>query len=135
MPRTTSSRVESILVSDYDGETDLTIYIESANSMTTDIAECAEENGTTLSATKLELIEAWLSAYFYALMDKPFVRKQTADASAEFQVAKDRSNNYLQGAMSLDPTGCLAALSSGNNAQAYWLGKPPSEQIDYVDRD
>ena len=43
--------------------------------------------------------------------------------------------------MGLDITGCLAKLNeeakTGKKIKAglTWLGKPPSDQIDYVDRD
>jgi hypothetical protein len=44
---------------------------------------------------------------------------------------------YGQTATRLDKSGCLAALATGERkvAGGVWLGRRPSEQTDYVDRD
>lgn len=136
MARTTSGKVQGILGNDYDDETPLEPYVDSANSLTTDVSECAIDRGVTLSAAKLELIERWLSAYFYTRMDPIYQSKSTAGASAGFvQDTTATPERYKAGAIALDPSGCLKSLLLGARARIHWLGKPVSEQTDYVDRD
>jgi hypothetical protein len=92
---------------------------------------CATNKGITLSSTTLELIERWLSAHYYTVMDPLYKSKNTGRAGASFN---DRS--YADTAKQLDTSGCLAAiLAGGNRVGVWWLGKPPSQQIPYADRD
>ena len=128
--RTTSDAVAAILAGHYDGETDLTAFIEAASSIADDVAACASSEGTSLSDVKLELIERWLSGHFYAQADPFYKSKSTGKASATFT-----DTDYSKIAEQLDSSGCLADILAGGPARIDWLGKPPSSQIDYVDRD
>lgn len=140
MSRTTSTLVQGVLLLDYDSarSPSLTPFITAANLLTTRVATCAANAGTTLSSEELEAIETWLAAHYYVQSDQTFASKSTADASATFhgQTGKGlEGSKYGMGALSLDPSGCLASLATSVRASASWLGKPPSEQIHYDDRD
>lgn len=126
---------------EYDAEVSpsLTPFIETASSMVDDLVECAAEKGITLSDTKLELIERWLSAHFYSQSDKPYTESETLDARAKYNGQTKmylESTLYGQTAVKLDPTGCLAAIAGGEDksAKVIWMGKRPSQQIDDADR-
>ena len=142
MPRTTAALVKSILLRDYDSlrAPDLTPFIEAANLLVTRVEECALAKGITLTADELEMIERWLAAHSYALNDRIYTSKHTADASASFGGQMGLGLDftpYGQWAARLDISGCLEALAGAERkvGRAYWLGKPKSDQIDYVDRD
>lgn len=138
MPRTTVISVRGILGDNYSSEALLTPFIEIANALVSRVATCATNKGTPLSATELELLERWLAAHYYCVMDPLYKSKKTGDASATFEGKSDMylmGSRYGQAALSLDYSGCLAKVGSGelgkNTAGLEWLGKPPSDQIDY----
>jgi len=141
MARTTSANVTAILVTDknYDGSTSLAAFIDTATALVDEVVTCAAKRGITLSATLLELIERWLAAHFYAHADPLYTSRSTQGASGSFQGQTGmhlESTQYGQTAMVLDTSRCLAAINKGGSKiGAVWLGKPRSEQIDYVDRD
>jgi hypothetical protein len=144
MARTTSELVEGLLSDDYDGESSLTVHVTSAYVMVNRVVTCATNKGITLSDEELELIERWLAAHFYASVDQPYEEKETAagrgKSRGKFQGKTAmylEGTKYGQNAMALDYSGCLSAIASGKKrvARVDWLGKPPSEQIDYDDRD
>lgn len=140
MPRTTPQAVKGVLQRDYDtiNNPSLTPYIDTAAVIVSRVATCATTKGVTLSSAELELIERWLAAHFYAVSDKPYTNNTTADASAAYngQTAMGLDATlYGQQAKAIDYSGCLAAITSRVRASAAWLGKPPSSQIDYIDRD
>lgn len=144
MSRTNATAVAKVLMDDYgprlSGDNpDLDPFIETASSIVDDVVECATAKGKTLTAAKLELIERWLAAHFYAVSDKPYTSRSTVDASGSFagQTAMYfESTLYGQHAMRLDPSGCLDAIGGKERKRAggSWLGKNPSSQIDYEDR-
>ena len=145
MSRTTSTAVQGILLSDYgpleDGtEPSLTPFIDTASAMVDDVVDCAALKDIVLTDARLELIERWLAAHLYAVSDKPYTSKSTEGASASFngQTATYlEATLYGQTAMRLDSSNCLNAVGAAETkvASGFWLGKPPSEQIDYRDRD
>ncbi len=45
------------------------------------------------------------------------------------------ATTYGQTALTIDYSGCLTAINKRQFASATWLGKAPSEQISYEDRD
>ena len=140
MARTNAGKVQGILVNDYDGYTTLEGYIETANVIVTRVEACAVAKGVTLTAAELELVERWLSAHFYAVQDKPYASNSTNKASASYHGQTGmylEATLYGQMATRIDWSGCLAAIATGQRAvaSADWLGKPPSEQTDYTQRD
>lgn len=125
MARTTAANVAAVLVDsslssngqgDYDGTTDLTPYIDAASSVVDDL-EDADEDGV-LTSTKLELVERWLAAHYYTIMDPIYVSKSTLGRSASFQ-----QRSYKDVAIDLDPTGELAALLGRQRAGGFWGGR------------
>lgn len=145
MSRTTADAVKLVLMDDHgnrrDGSTpDLTPFIDTASAFVDDAIECATEKGLTIDSTRAELLERWLAAHLYAISDKPYSSKNTEGASASFngQTAMYfEATLYGQQVMRLDKSGCLAAVGGAEAkvAGGLWLGKTPSEQIPYWERD
>jgi hypothetical protein len=131
MSRTTSSGVQAILGSHYDGSTTLTPFIDTANNIVTWLAS-KDVNGE-LSAATLELIERWLSAHFYAQADPILQSKSTGKSSGVFEGQTQRGRYWDQAAY-LDSTGNLNKRGK-SKAGMTWLGKAVSDQTDYEDRD
>lgn len=138
MARTTSKLVQGILGRNYQKGVSLTSFIDSASSLIDDVEACANEDETVLSAAKLAILEMWVAAHCYCMMDPIYQSKNTDGAGATFQGQAGmglQSTRYGQMALSLDPSGCLAAIGMNQSAGGFWMGKRPSEQTDYVDRD
>ncbi len=145
MARTNSSKVEGVLLADYGplpsgAEPSLTGFIEAASAFIDDVVVCvAEKELTPLSSARLELLERWVAAHLYCQSDKAFMSKSTGGASASYQGQTGmyfESTLYGQTAMRLDPSGCLQAAGGKEIqvASGFWLGRPPSAQTDYRDR-
>jgi hypothetical protein len=142
MSRTTPGQVQTLLAGDYDGATDLQQHCDSASATVDDLVQQASTvRGVSMLASRLELIERNLAAHDYVMTDQTYQSKTTQGASAQFQ---GKTDMYLEGskygmkAMRLDTSGCLQALYADTKrkvCQGFWLGKPPSQQIDYKDRD
>ena len=142
MARTNAGAVQSILQKDYDtiDTPSLQGYIETASLVVDDVVDCATAKGVSFSSTRLEVIERWLAAHFYGQSDKPYTNKSTNGASAGFSGQTGmylESTLYGQTATRLDSTGCLAAIANGERkvASLNWLGKAPSDQLDWDERD
>jgi len=141
MARTSQGAVQAILLDDYDSvnSPSLQPFIDTANVIVSRVATCATAKGKTLSSTELELIERWLAAHGYAMVDQPYQSKTTQQASATFQGRTGmglEATKYGQQALSVDYSGCLKAIASGNRKTAglTWGGKAESEQLDYDER-
>lgn len=142
MPRTTEDAVEELLSAggDYDtlNNPSLIPFIQTANVIVTRVVTCATEKGITLSTEERELIERWLSAHFYVMSDQTYAAKGTEGASATFHGQTGMNldaSKYGQTAKMVDYSGCLNAIGNAQRASLSWLGKRPSEQTDYSDRD
>lgn len=145
MARTSAAAVKAILLpgKDYDNDqaADLTPFIDTASAMVDDVVACiSAKGGMALTAARLELIERWLAAHYFKVSDKPYSSRSTEGASGGFdgQTAMYlESTLYGQTALRLDSSGCLDAAGGKEvkTAGAAWLGRPPSEQTDYADRD
>lgn len=147
MPRTTAEAVITVLGADYgplpDGtlpEGQILAAIDEANLLTTQVrAHAITYREVTIDATTLEMIERLLAAHNYAMSDQPLATKSNGRSSATFQGTTSafgiKGTKYGQRAISTDYTRVLAAMDEGRVAVTGWLGKAPSEQIDYSDRD
>lgn len=136
--RTSEPKVQGILGDNWDGSTSVRPFIDTATVLTDEVSTCAAARGVTLSSALLERTECLLAAHFYAHADQLFTEKKTERSSAIFQGRTDKgleSTQYGQSAITLDTSGCLAMFSKGQQPTVAWLGKPPSEQIAYKDRD
>lgn len=143
MARTTSAAVILLLSPGRDYHTitapDLTPFIDTAAAVVDDVLECAEEKEIDISAARAELIERWLAAHFYKSSDQAYASKSTADASASYQ---GQTAMYLEGtkygqtAVTLDPSGCLAAIAGAERASAslFWGGLEDSDKLDWDER-
>ena len=144
MSRASSSDVRAVVSTDTALPlADIEPYIRHAGSLTSKVA--SNDSGSLLDANDLRSIETYLAAHFYALFDLQFKVSKAKDASAVFQTGADEKgplNSTIWGkqAMLLDVTGYLANLNQDavrgkSKITLRWLGKPPSTQIDYIDRD
>lgn len=140
MARTTKEAVEAVLMADFgpkpDGTLpDLTPFIDTANAFTTQVYNNARTyRSVTLSSTTLELIERWLAAHFYVMSDQPLQSKSGGGGSFQNLGVGVKGSKYGQVAITCDYTRTLAAMDEGRIAVTSWLGKAPSEQIPYSDR-
>lgn len=142
MSRTSSAAVQAILGYNWDGTTDLTPFIKTAG-IVTDWLD-AKDAGNEVSDSALAEIEAYLAAHFYEHSDQITQTRSTGGASGSFQgqtAMVFMGTKYGQTACAIDMTGLLAKRSkeveTGQKrvASVSWLGKQPSDQLDYVDRD
>ena len=123
--RTTPSAVQKIIEIDegiIPNLTDLDPFIEAASSIIDDV--CVPLDYTD---TKLELIERWLSAHFYAIRDQRRLREAAGSVSETFQTRVDLYLNvtiYGQQAQMLDTKGGLRSLNKGNTSKSFffWAG-------------
>lgn len=133
--RTTGSEVEAVLTDDYDGSTSLTPYIAAASSIVDRLA--ALDSSGVLTSAQLTLIETWLSAHCYCMMDRLMQSEGKGKSSGTVMGVFGKrleSTTYGQMALSLDWSGRLSSIGK-QRARMDWLGKAPSSQIDYEDRD
>ena len=123
MPRTNASAVAGII--ELDPTIDLTPFIETAAAFVDQLAE----NSAALTPERLELIERWLAAHFYATRDPRTASEHAGPVGANYQSAVTiglQNSHYGQVALRLDTTGTLAALdgmSRDVEAAGYWLGR------------
>lgn len=115
MPRTLESSVIEILNEDnnYSDGASLVPYIETAHQVVND--NCVDTTTYTYTVARLELIERWLSAYFYLLMNPVVKFSSVGKVQESFESKIDLGfwqNKYGQAAMILDTAGNLAALSN-----------------------
>lgn len=142
MARTSSDAVKalmrySVTGTDYDGSTDLAPFIATASAHVDDISAYATRNELEITATRLELIERWLTAWAYCMSDRTYASRSTGGKSGSFHGRTDmgfNANFYGQTAVSLDTTGFLAAQGKGQRGSLVWAGKRHSERINHDQR-
>lgn len=131
--RVTEEEVRGIV--DTDENISIAPFIDGATALTDYVS--AQDSGSVLNAALLKEIERNLAAHFYALKDPQYLEKKTGDASAVFQGETGKGLEYTpwgQTAKDLDVSGTLATLGQKTVGMS-WLGKPPSEQTAYENRD
>ena len=133
--RTSDEQVRAVIETDPD--IGIEAFIRPATALT-DYVE-SEDSDSVLGSALLTQIETFLAAHFYARRDPQYRSKITGRAEAQFQGKSGMrldSTDWGQDAIVLDVTGCLASLNTGRRAASIdWLGKAPSDQILYEDRD
>lgn len=142
MSRTKKELVIAVLMDDYgpkaDGSTpDLSPRIDTATVIVDRVNVCAVAKNIALTGTELELIERWLAAHFYAIVDKPYQSKSTGGASASFQGQTGmrlETTHYGQTAMNVDYSGCLENINKRQFGRSAWLGKPANSQLSWDQR-
>jgi hypothetical protein len=140
--RTTAGAVQQILGKNYgvlpDGSPpSLTPYVRAGNSLANAMVVCATRKGLTHSTSDLELIECWLAAWAYTKMDPTYSSQTTRGAGGVYDNDPKERERYKHMALTLDTTGCLAAIlaGGGKRASGSWLGRVPSEQTEVWYRD
>lgn len=139
--RTTPAKVQSVLDSNYDGKTSLVAKIEAASLLVNKVVACMVARGLPAhDSTTLEMLERYITAHLYLFHDKGMQSESKGKASGSFQGQTGlglQSTDYGQFALTLDDSGCLMQIDLGKKPRAslYWLGKPKSSQVDYVNRD
>lgn len=128
--RTTDVAVQGIIETNVN--ISLTPFIEAANALVTEI--CADVE--TYDDTRLELIERWLAAHFYAIREPRRLSDRAAVVSKQIESSVDLGfdvTRYGQMAMRLDTNGGLSALNKQAKgggkmtASVVWLGTSSDE--------
>lgn len=141
--RTTVALVQRLLAANYgplpDGTMpDLFQFIQSASPVVdTVVSQAAQQFRVVPNTVQQELIERWLAAYFYCHADPLKSSKGTEGASASYVTSTTldgEQERYKRGAIEQDPSGMLNALLNRKYAQSVWLGKRPSAQVPYDQR-
>ncbi len=115
---------------------DVQAFIDIAVALTDKIS--ASDSNSVLTSDLLKQIEANLAAHYYSLRDPAYLAKKTGNASATFYGQTGMGLDFSpwgQTAKDLDISGFLSSLGKRQTVGMGWLGKPPSGQTDYVDRD
>lgn len=126
-----------VLIRDYDNDISLEPFIRMAYVLTNRVA--AKDTDSLLGSDELAEIERWLAVHFYETRDHELSQEATEKASGQYvgQFGKGLERTRAgQNAMLFDETGYLRRVSNGAVVpKVSWLGKAPSNQTDYVDRD
>lgn len=134
--RTNHKMVEDVLQDCWDPSTKLDRYIKGASLIVDRVVTCSANTDYELTDAEAKEIETWLAAHLYTKMDPTYSSRSTNGASGSFVRDPKIPEPFKDGALMLDPSGCLAiALKTVPKVSAGWMGRPPSEQTDYVDRD
>jgi len=132
MARVTADEVGAIIdiIDDGDDGTDIEPFISTASSLVDEVCVPAGYDDN-----RLNLIELWLAAHFYAVKDPRFQSQGIGGASGSYQGQTGmqlESTTYGQQAMILDTKGGLALLNhatqSGKRGSVgiTWLGNERS---------
>lgn len=124
MALTTEAAVAAII--EVDATIPLAPFIEIAAELVTEVTA-----GAGYTAVRLELIERWLSAHFYAIRDMRAASERAGPVAQSFQfkVGLNLANTmYGQQVMMIDTAGGFAALSKRSekgqtkSVSVLWLG-------------
>ena len=129
MARTDATNVGKVI--EVDDTIDLTVFIDSASELVTEL--CTGTNGPdpAYTDTRLELIERWLAAHFYAIRDTRPANEKAGSVGVAYQykVGLNLANTMFgQQAMAMDTNGGLANLNKATEEGKlrkpgmFWLG-------------
>ncbi len=120
MARTSEDTVRDVIITDPD--LPIQHHIDNAGVVVDDIVTTASDLGITITTAKLKLIETYLAAHFYALVDLQPMEEQTGRGRIVYE---GKTGKYFeltrpgQMAIALDPTN---TLSSGPHVGVTWAG-------------
>jgi hypothetical protein len=129
--RTTAELVGGVI--EVDEEISLDPFILAASSLVDQIqdyitTESVPEstNGMTHDE-RLEMIETWLAAHFYAIRDPQAIREQAGPVGAQYPSRVDlglKLTHWGQQAIAMDTTGTLLRISKGGGKKVgmFWAG-------------
>ena len=113
MPRTTEELVG--LCIELDDTVDAEFAIEAANALVTEICAPVALTNPAYDDVRLELIERWLAAHFYAVRESRLRQENISRLQDQYQSRVDIGfdvTHYGQQAMRLDTAGGLADLNN-----------------------
>jgi len=120
-----------------DASISLAPFLDTATALTDYVS--SQDSDSKLTTALLVQVEKYLAAHYYAHREQLYAESQTLDAKAKYQGDWGRglsSTQYGQAAIDLDVSGTLRRIDKGVVGVGIdWLGYPPSDQTDYVDRD
>jgi len=121
--RTNATLVAEII--EVDPRINLDPFILSASVL---VDEIEQNSRSTLTPERLELIERWLAAHFYAMRDPRAETERAGSVGVTYQSKVDLNlslSHYGQMAIVLDTTGTLRLLSEAGKVRrgAFWLGR------------
>lgn len=128
--RTTVALVEGVLGGQYGTVngvlSPLQPFIRKANATVNQLLVLVQKMSVPLlpSPEDLVIMETWLAAYYYTLVDKQQANQSTAGASATFVTESLDPNTFKAGAIQADPSGVLDILLNRKFANTYSLGGP-----------
>ena len=134
MSRTTSELVEAII--EVDSDITLTPFISAANGLITQCCTNLGDNYEEYTDDRLQEIETWLAAHFYAIRDPRAKSEKAGSVSVKFQSKVDlglSTTHYGQMAKLLDYQGGLASLDlkikqgRKRGPSITWIGKTEEE--------
>lgn len=134
--RVTQPEVRGVLGDKSDPTIAMQPFIDMAVALTDKIA--SNDTNSLLSTALLKQIEANLAAHYYSRSDPAYLAKNTGESGATFYGQTGMGLDftpYGQTAKELDLTGFLTSLGKAKIGGFDWLGKPPSTQVPYRDRD
>ncbi|MHC4278355.1 MAG: hypothetical protein ACYSTI_13710 [Planctomycetota bacterium] len=129
--RVIEKEVREILPEDFPSTIKLRAFIDGANALTDKVS--ANDTNSLLNAALLKEIERYLAAHFASRSkdERLATEEEQLDAKAKY-----KEHSYLEDARMYDLTGYLAKMEKGSIVpQAFWGGKPVSDQTLYRDRD
>ncbi len=148
MSRTTDELVKGVIETDEDNIPDLEPFITVANELVTEVCvdgPVARGDVVAYTSTRLELIERWLAAHFYAVRDPRSKSERAGPVSQEVESDTDlflSTSKYGQHAMVLDTKGGLARLNNalktgkaGSRPAVRYMGTVPSTTQQALDAD
>lgn len=112
-PRVVESDIRAII--DTDPAIDLYPHILNANILTNKVSRVATEKSITVTDDELKVIEKYVAAHFYSLVDPQYIEKETGRARGKFP-----ERDWYGIAKMLDPTGVLDSEEVTPNIT--WLG-------------
>jgi hypothetical protein len=137
-PRCTAEDVQAVLTpgGDYDGTSDLTVFIETASDLVDTVVAAGglSRTGILLSVSIQKRLETWLAAAMYCFSDQQEKSGNTGPANSQYRGQDGlflESNMYGRMACMIDVSRILKPLVEGRVAGISWLGKTPSNQIPY----
>lgn len=128
MARVSAEEVRSIV--DDDPNISMAGFIRLATGLIDEVDTCDTDN--LLSDAMLANLEILVAAHYYTLRDPLYTSKRTEKAAGQWL----NRTTYMEEAIRMDRSNCLNSILNGLVKPEFTsLGKPPSDQIDYADRD
>lgn len=138
MARTTRAYVAAIIDLDpgiVPNDAAMEPFITVANEIVTEVCTGDAGPDSPYTAERLELIERWLAAHFYAIRDPRTTSEKAGSVGEQYQSKVDLGFNvthYGQMAMRLDTNGGLAKLDEDTKKgkptiSVFWPGTPADE--------